>query len=252
MSVKQETELYAPIKAFLEGRGYEVKAEIRNCDLVAYQPGQPEPVIVEMKKTFTLPLLLQGIDRQKLGAAVWLAIERNRTKKGAHNQRFQEIAALCSRLQLGLLIVTFYKTKAPVVEVWCEPAPISRAKGVRAARLQKEFDSRSGDYNVGGSTKTKLVTAYREKAVQCALALESCGISSPKQVLELTGCATAGSILRSNYYGWFTRVSKGRYALSPAGEFALEQYAELATYWRQQFSWTKQHNANANYGLVTK
>ena len=30
-----ETALYAPIKAFLEGQGYEVKSEISNCDVVA-------------------------------------------------------------------------------------------------------------------------------------------------------------------------------------------------------------------------
>lgn len=261
MAVKHETELYSPVKAFFTNRGYDVKAEIRNCDLVAYHPGLPNhPTIVEMKKTFTLPLLLQGADRQKTGAAVWLAVERNRTKKGAHNQRFNDIAALCKRLQLGLLTVTFYRTKEPVIDVWCEPPafaaaplrqpdsvaaeaaqPYSAAAPVRlkksAARLQKEFEARSGDYNVGGSTKRKLVTAYRERAIQCALALECHGPSAPRQVREWTGCPSAAQVLRANYYGWFRRPGKGIYELSPAGRSALAEYAEVAAVWAAKFSW---------------
>ena len=30
---EREEDLYAPVKAFLEGQGYEVKAEVRDCDL---------------------------------------------------------------------------------------------------------------------------------------------------------------------------------------------------------------------------
>jgi hypothetical protein len=29
-----ETDLYAPVKAFLEGQGYTVKGELQHCDLV--------------------------------------------------------------------------------------------------------------------------------------------------------------------------------------------------------------------------
>ncbi|MFD0673137.1 DUF2161 family putative PD-(D/E)XK-type phosphodiesterase [Cohnella sp. GCM10027633] len=266
MAVKHETELYPPIKAFFTERGFEVKAEIRGCDLVAYHPGQDIPTIVEMKRIFTLPLLLQGIDRQKTGAAVWLAVERNRTKKGAHNQRFGDITTLCRRLQLGFLTVTFYKTKAPVLEVWCEPgAPyaservrisnpadavvaaeaqqayaLAAAAGGRkkgAARLLKEFSARSGDYNVGGSTKRKLVTAYRERALQCALALAAHGASAPRQVRDWTGCPDAGSLLRTNYYGWFRRLGVGRYELSPSGRAALKEYSEVVAAWTAKYAW---------------
>ena len=43
-----EAELYGPVKAFLEDRGYEVKGEIGPCDLVAVR-GDEAPVIVELK-----------------------------------------------------------------------------------------------------------------------------------------------------------------------------------------------------------
>ena len=55
MAVKHETELYAPLKAFFEERGYEIKSEVRHCDLVGYRPESDEPLIVEMKKSFNLP-----------------------------------------------------------------------------------------------------------------------------------------------------------------------------------------------------
>ncbi|WP_276354614.1 DUF2161 domain-containing phosphodiesterase [Cohnella caldifontis] len=276
MAVARETELYPPVKKFFSSRGYEVKAEVRGCDLVAVRPDEPEPTIVEMKKIFTLPLLLQGIDRQKTGASVWLAVERNRTKKGAHNQRYADLTALCRRLGLGFLTVTFYKTKEPVVDVWCEPgkiglpaapagltgiatagsarpdaplaaesaagyaaaaAPPARRSRKAAARLLREFEARSGDYNVGGSTRRKLVTAYRERAIQCALALCCHGPSSPKRVRELTGSPSAGSMLRDNHYGWFAKVEKGVYRLTAAGASALREYRDVTEVWVARFPW---------------
>ncbi|WP_123041623.1 DUF2161 domain-containing phosphodiesterase [Cohnella candidum] len=262
MAVARETELYPPVKRFFEARGYAVKAEIRGCDLVAVRPDEANPLIVEMKKIFTLPLLLQGVDRQKTGASVWLAVERNRTKKGAHNQRYHELTELCRRLRLGFLTVTFYKTKDPVIDVWCEPGPApaasaalavaaetaaaygadrapaaGRSRSRKAARLLQEFEARSGDYNVGGSTGRKLVTAYRERSLQCALALCCHGPSSPKNVREWTGNPKAGAMLRDNVYGWFSRVGKGVYRLMPAGELALREYGEVTSVWASRFPW---------------
>nr|WP_306220626.1 DUF2161 family putative PD-(D/E)XK-type phosphodiesterase [Cohnella sp. WQ 127256] len=218
-----------------------------------------------MKKTFTLPLLLQGIDRQKTGAVVWLAIERNRTKRGAHNQRFGEITGLCRRLNLGFLSVTFYKTKSPVIEVWCEPT-ISKAKITapaavsiaaetaqpyetipggrrksKAAKLLKEFNARSGDYNLGGSTKRKLITAFRERAIQCALALDCHGPSAPRHVRDWTHCPTASSLLQQNHYGWFKRITKGVYDLTPSGKAALQEYADVTQFWATQFPWASRY-----------
>ncbi|MDI4644695.1 DUF2161 family putative PD-(D/E)XK-type phosphodiesterase [Cohnella hashimotonis] len=285
MAVKYETELYPALKAFWTARGYEVKAEIKGCDLVALRHGESLPVIVEMKKTFTLALLLQGLDRQRTGAAVWLAVERNRVKKGAHNQRFGEISDLCRRLSLGFMTVTFYKTKRPVIEVWCEigappagviptggvspavaenaaeryaasavpllpaAAPTARSGGRRkgAAKLLKEFAGRSGDYNIGGSTKRKLVTAYRERALQCALALRCADAPAlaPRQVGALTGVADPGQLLRSNYYGWFSKTGRGLYALTPAGHAALLEYREAVSYWTTLFPWAGAAAADA-------
>ena len=43
----KETDLYPPVKRFLEAQGYEVKAEVRGCDVTAVR-GDEAPVIVEL------------------------------------------------------------------------------------------------------------------------------------------------------------------------------------------------------------
>lgn len=233
MAVGKEEELYIPVKHHYEKQGYEVKSEVMNCDLVAVHPDGGGTVIVEMKKTFNLALLLQGVERLRLNCDVMLAVERNRKKSGAHNQRFGDLTELCRMLGLGLMTVTFYKTKAPVVEVLCEPgdAPRRGIRHKRKERLLTEFRERSGDYNVGGSTGRKLVTAYREKALRLAYALHAKGPSSPSQLAALTGIPKSGDMLRHNYYGWFRRIERGKYALQPQGVQALEQYRGVIADW---------------------
>lgn len=178
MSVRRETELYAPLKAFFESRGYEVKAEVNRCDLVGVREDLEQPLIVEMKKTFNLSLLLQGVERLRMSPVVYLAVERPRDKGRTGGRRWNELCDLCRRLGLGLITVTFYKTKAPLVEVLAEPeeSPSPKRGGARRReRLLHEFRERSGDYNTGGSTRVPLITAYREKALRVALALEAAG-----------------------------------------------------------------------------
>ena len=55
----REHGLYPPVKAFLEAQDYAVKGEIDSCDVVAIRGGEP-PVIVELKTSFSLPLVFQG------------------------------------------------------------------------------------------------------------------------------------------------------------------------------------------------
>ncbi len=228
MAVQSETELYLPVKSFLERLGYEVKSEVHGCDIVAFRGESREPVIVELKKTFNLPLLFQGIDRLKLSDQVYLAVEQTRAKKGAQNQRWNDIRKLCRMLGLGLITVTFYKTKRPVVEVQCDPEPyVPRKLNRLTARLAHEFNERSGDYNVGGSTRRKLVTAYRERALECAHLIKTHGPLSPRKLREMTGNTHVGGILQKNVYRWFIRLQRGIYGLTPLGEQALQTYADV-------------------------
>ncbi len=70
-----ETSLYRPVKRFLEKLGFAVKGEICGCDVVAIRDGAlPLLVITELKLTFTLELILQGVDRTAACDEVWLAV----------------------------------------------------------------------------------------------------------------------------------------------------------------------------------
>ncbi len=231
MAVQRETELYLPIKHFFVKQGYEVKSEVRHCDLVGVKHNENEPLIIEIKKTFNLALLLQGMERQKLSSNVYVAVERNRAKKGAANQRWSELIVLCERLGLGLITVTFYKTKSPLVEILCKPVvsvtTVTPRKGSRRERLVRELAERSGDYNLGGSTGVKLVTAYREKALRVAQALGSREGISPRELREQSGVASAATIMQANYYGWFERIARGSYRLTDAGKQALDDYMHI-------------------------
>ena len=51
----KETDLYEPIRAFLEEKGYQVQAEVKDCDIAAVKDGQL--LIVELKKAFNLKLV---------------------------------------------------------------------------------------------------------------------------------------------------------------------------------------------------
>ncbi|AJS59640.1 DUF2161 domain-containing phosphodiesterase [Paenibacillus sp. IHBB 10380] len=232
MAVKHETELYGPLKTFFEQHGYVIKGEVRHCDLVGVREDMAEPLIVEMKKTFNLSLLLQGIERLKLSSNVYLAVERSRAKRGAVNQRWGDLSSLCQRLGLGLITITFYKTKNPIVEIITQPnasLTYPRSNKRRKSQLIEEFHERSGDYNTGGSNRAKLVTAYREKALRLAHSLrdvDAVGVS-PAYLRNLTGLSNASSILQNNYYGWFERISRGRYVLTDVGIAALEQYVDV-------------------------
>ena len=58
-----EADLYEPVKRFLEAQGYTVKGEVKACDIVAVR-GEEPPVVVELKTSFSLPLVFQGIERK--------------------------------------------------------------------------------------------------------------------------------------------------------------------------------------------
>lgn len=224
MGARKESDLYSPVKAFLQDLGFEVKGEVNGCDLVAVRGD--DLVLVELKVAFNLPLVLQGIERQRVCDTVYLAVEAPSSRSAA--ARWAEIQRLCRRLDLGLLTVSFTSRSEGRVEVICEPGPYQPRRAVKERlSLLKEFHKRSGDHNLGGVTRRPIVTAYREAALVVADHLHRCGPSKPREIKAATGCAKAAAILKSNVYGWFAREEPGVYQVTPAGEKALELYADV-------------------------
>jgi hypothetical protein len=216
-----EASLYRPVKAFLEGCGYEVKGEVRGCDLVARRGDEP-PVIVELKLRFTLALVLQGIDRLALSERVYLAVPRPSRRSRSLTPEAPAVRRLCRRLGLGLILVGSRAVAVIEEPVRYRPRPARQ----RAARLIAEFDRRVGDMNIGGRNRAPIVTAYRQDALRVAGALAASGPMRPAELRAATGVAGAARILQRDVYGWFTRLARGTYALSDRGQAGLGQFAE--------------------------
>ncbi len=212
----RETDLYPHIKSFLEARGFMVKAEVNGCDVVARR-GNEAPVIVELKLSFTLQLIYQAIDRLALADHVYIAVAQ--AKRGLP----VEAVKLCRRLGLGLIVVA----ASGSIEVLAEPTLYVPRKSVkRQQRLLKEFTKRRGDPNLGGSGRTKLMTAYKQDALRCLRHLSTHGPSKLAALREATKVDRAANIMRDNYYGWFGRTGRGVYEITSEGQAATKSFAK--------------------------
>ena len=212
--VPLESDLYAPVKALLEGQGYTVKGEVRGCDVVGVRGAEP-PVIVELKRAFGLGLVLQGVDRLSLTETVYLAV-------GVWPKNLRDVKKLCRRLGLGLMIVA-----AERIEVLLDPVPYRPRQNKRkAARLLGEHRRRVGDPNRGGSsTRVPMMTAYRQQALRCAALLSANGPMKLAALRAAGDVPDAAAILQRDAYGWFERMERATYALTPEGQRGLERFA---------------------------
>ncbi len=209
-----ETSLYLPVKAFIEAAGYEVKGEIGDCDVVGLSPGDPTVVVVcELKLSFNLELILQAVDRAAMADEVWIAARVSATGRGREaDKRYRD---LCRRMGIGMLGVS---DRGHVSIIVSAVAPMPRTNPKRRSRLVREHQRRRGDPTLGGSTRTPIMTAYRQQAMLCAEAL-SAGPLRPRDMRERA--PDAGKILLSNVYGWFERVKPGVYQLTELGRAAV-------------------------------
>ena len=97
----KESDLYPPLKLFLESQKYEVKGEVQDCDVVAVRGKEP-PVVVELKLTLNLDVVLQAVDRQALTPNVYIGVP-NQSKNLI--KRRKRIVKLLRMLGLGLIVI---------------------------------------------------------------------------------------------------------------------------------------------------
>lgn len=222
MSAPRETDLYPPVKAFLEDQGYVVKSEVGPADVMALRGAEP-PVIVELKTGFSLTLFHQCLARLAVAEDVYMAVPRQTGKRFL--KALKDNTALARRLGLGLITV---RLSDGLVEVHCDPGPYAPRKSARkSGRLLREFARRQGDPNDGGQTRAGLVTAYRQDALKLAVYLFEAGASKGAMVARETGVTPATRMMRDNHYGWFEKVDKGIYGLSPTGAEAVQTAGRL-------------------------
>ena len=216
----RETDLYAPVKALLEAQGYTVKGEVGAADLVACRDGD-DPVIVELKRGFSLSLFHQAIARQAVTDAVYIAVPRGSGR--SFLKALRDNSGLARRLGLGLITV---RLPDGVVEVQCDPAPYAPRKSKpRRTRLLREFSRREGDPTPGGATRSGLITAYRQDALRCLLHVTQAMEAKGADVARATGVAAATRIMADDHYGWFERARRGVYRVTPKGQAALAEFS---------------------------
>lgn len=229
MSLK-ETDLYEPIRSFLEEEGYQVQAEVKHCDIAAVKDG--ETLIIELKKSFNLKLVYQALDRQSLTDQVFVAIPR--PKKGQRDRTWKDMIKLLKRLELGLITVAL-DSPLQTVDVVLEPSDsLVRKNRKKQERLQAEIENRHIAENIGGMTRRKIMTAYREKAIELCCIIEQFDEIAIKELRQMGKGEKYPSILQSNVYQWFERIEKGVYRLSSEGLETLESldYEKAVCYYR--------------------
>jgi hypothetical protein len=223
-----ETDLFEPVRDYLEAQGYTVRAEVKDCDITARKGD--ELVIIELKRHFGIDLLIQATERQRISDSIYVAIPAPANM--GRKSRWPGITRVLRQLELGLIIV-FLDQPSPRVEVVFHPTPYQRRKRKRARRaVIEEMARRSGNYNKGGSTGKSLVTAYRENAIHIACCLDAFGPMQPRQLRAMNTGPKTLTILSSNFYGWFQRVDRGVYTITAAGRDALDEYPELVAQYR--------------------
>lgn len=212
-----ESELYLPVKTYLESLGYEAKGEVCGCDVVALRDGDPVRVVIaELKLGFNLELVLQAVERSTACDELWLAIPLSRRGRGREGDA--RVRKLCRMIGVGLLTVS----PTGLCEVVVAPEPWTPRRNLKKrSRLVAEHRKRRGDTAVGGSTRQPILTAYRQQALGVAGLLAG----APSRPRDLKAqFPDAPKILQGNVYGWFERVERGIYALTDAGRAALDRW----------------------------
>lgn len=226
MDIKlKESDLYLPVKSFLMNLGYEVKGEIKDCDIVA-QKGN-DLIIVELKLNLNITLLLQAVERFTLSDTVYIAIPK---QCSMFKKQSKQIKKLIARLGLGLIVVDIQKTKQ-YVEVINDPKDYTPRKNkTKKNALLKEFNNRIGDTQKGGSTRAKAgLTAYRQRCIRIAEYLSEHPQAKGAEINKAIDEPQSTNMLRQNYYGWFDKIERGVYQLSEKGGVELPEWKNKKT-----------------------
>ncbi|MCU0105488.1 DUF2161 family putative PD-(D/E)XK-type phosphodiesterase [Acholeplasma vituli] len=214
----EEKELYLPIKKYLESKGYVIKAEVKDIDIVGVK--EHHTIAVELKTTVSLKLIYQAIDRQKMCDKVYIGLPKSAIK--SHQANMRQFIYLLKRLDIGLIQVSDNEASLLMESDGFDmKRSIAQNKRKKKAIL-KEFSLRESDENVGGM-KGKKMTHYRERVLKIAHYLEEFKTGSPKDIKAFTGVMDTPNILQKNYYMWFKKVDRGIYTLTLMGEKALNE-----------------------------
>jgi len=218
----KEKDLYLPIKGFLTHLGYEVKGEIKDCDIVAKK--DDTIIIIELKLTLNIALLLQAVERFTLADTVYIAIPK---QASVFKKQSKQVKKLIARLGIGLIVVDMQQAQQ-YVEVINDPNDYTPRKNKRKqSALLKEFSNRIGDPQKGGSTRQQAgLTAYRQRCIRVADYLSKQTSGKGAEIKKAINEPQATLFLSKDYYGWFNKVDRGVYKISEKGITELPNWLE--------------------------
>ena len=208
----KETELFIPVKKLLIDQGYDVKAEVKDIDIIGEK--QSSYIAVELKTSFSMKLIYQAIDRQKTMDIVYIAIPKEALPKT--RSQFRHMTTLLKRLELGLIVVDNHRAEV-MIEVKAFDMTMSRSRyKKRKKTIINEFKLRKNHHNIAGTNGKKL-TSYKEMVYQIGTYLMTHGDSQVKDIKAYTKIEKTASILQKNYHQYFQRVRRGIYQLTDKG-----------------------------------
>lgn len=196
--------MYKPVKDFFTGLGYAVNAEVLGIDVCMQKDGVL--TVIELKKGMNMTLLCQAVDRQSITSQVYVAVPRPKYQRSRENELCRRIV---KKLDLGLIYVNMTDVSIEIIHF--PPSQVKNRSQKRKDMVTKEIEGRSLDVNKGGQVKKPVATAYRERAIHVACALEQGGALTVGELRRDYGCdEKTVNILKDNYHGWFVKVSGER------------------------------------------
>ena len=119
---------------------------------------------------------------------------------------------------------------AGIARNMADPGPYAARKLKKKKKaMLRAFDRLDGDPNEGGATRHGIVTGYRQDALKCARFLAVHGPSKGAKVAEWAEVPVATKIMADDHYGWFKRVERGVYGLTPNGIEGLKTFKDAIT-----------------------
>lgn len=225
--MEKESELFGPVKKLFCDLGYTVNAEVKGCDVTAVNGD--DLIITELKRNLNVKLLAQGLERQRTGVPVYIAVPK---PKKYSPGTFRNTMRVLKKLELGLIFVSI-RGNHSYAEIIAKPqeykGPHVNAKKKR--EIIREINGRTLDMNIGGVTQKKIATAYTEKCIHLVCILDMYGDLPTKKIKEAGGGDDCTKILYYNALGWFRHVSKGVYGVTEKGRREVLDYPELEMYY---------------------
>lgn len=204
-----EKDLFIILKTHFQNQGFEVQAEVMDVDLIFYKPNFFG--LVELKLGFNVTVIYQALERKKICDDVYIAVTK---PKKYSVKEYHRMRNLCKLLTIGLIVID------PITEICkviIEPST-SQIKKTKLKKFNQKFQGLVLKNPVGGVTNQKIFTLYFQECFKAALIVRFVDVITPKQLREFDDLKiTSQKILGDNYYGWFEKVSRGKYKLSKLG-----------------------------------